>query len=137
MSSSDIRTDERSSLGLRAFRGYLEYAATLRLDAGSQTDRDPDSEFEIYVADALRSKGYEVVPQVGVGGFFIDIGIRHPSYSHGFLAGIECDGASYHSSRSAKDRDSLRQQILEELGWDIYRVWSTDWFNDPRGKLKN
>lgn len=136
MSASDIRTDERSSLGLRAFHGYLDYAATLRLDSGNPTTREPDSEFEIYVADALRSAGYEAVPQVGAGNYFIDVGVRHPSYPHGFLAGIECDGAMYHSAKSAKDRDALRQAVLEDLGWTIYRVWSTDWFNDPRGETQ-
>ena len=140
MSSSDIRTDERSSLGVKALRGYLDYAATLRLAAGYESEREPDSEFEIYVADALRQEGYEAVPQVGVqvgdGRFYIDIGVRHPSYPHGFLAGIECDGASYHSGKSAKDRDRLRQEVLEGLGWDLYRIWSTDWFNDSRGETK-
>ena len=136
MSASDIRTDERSSLGLQAFHGYLDYAATLRLDSGSPTTREPDSEFEVYVADALRSAGYEAVPQVGAGGYFIDVGVRHPLYRHGFLAGIECDGAMYHSAKSAKDRDALRQGVLEDLGWTIYRVWSTDWFNDSRGETQ-
>ena len=136
MAASDIRIDERSSLGLRAFHGYLDYAATLRLDSGSPSTREPDSEFEVYVADALRSAGYEAVPQVGAGGYFIDVGVRHPSYRHGFLAGIECDGAMYHSAKSAKDRDALRQGVLEDLGWTIYRVWSTDWFNDPQGETQ-
>jgi very-short-patch-repair endonuclease len=136
MSASDIRTDERSSWGLRAFHGYLDYAATLRLESGSMSDREPDSEFEVYVANALRSAGYEAIPQVGAGNYFIDIGVRHPSYPHGFLAGIECDGAMYHSGKSAKDRDALRQAVLEDMGWTIYRVWSTDWFNDPRGETQ-
>jgi len=140
MSSNDIRVDERSSLGVKAFRGYLNYAATLRLAPGYESDRLPDSEFEIYVADALRREGYEVVPQVGVkvgdGRFYIDIGVRHSAYPHGFLAGIECDGASYHSGKSAKDRDRLRQEVLEGLGWDLYRIWSTDWFNDSRGETR-
>jgi very-short-patch-repair endonuclease len=106
------------------------------LDSGTPTGRDPDSEFEVFVADALRSAGYEAVPQIGAGGYFIDLGVRHPSYPHGFLAGIECDGATYHSAKSAKDRDALRQGVLEDMGWTIYRVWSTDWFNDPRNETR-
>lgn len=54
----------------------------------------------------------------------------------GFLAGIECDGAMYHSAKSAKDRDALRQAVLEDMGWTIYRVWSTDWYNDPRSETQ-
>jgi hypothetical protein len=76
--------------------------------------------------------GCTPVPQVGVAGYFIDIGIRHPEWPHGYLLGVECDGATYHSAKSARDRDRLRQQVLEDLGWKLHRIWSTDWFNDPR-----
>jgi very-short-patch-repair endonuclease len=62
--------------------------------------------------------------------------VRDPASPATFLIGIECDGASYHSSRSARDRDILRQQVLEGLGWKIYRIWSTDWFRDPEGQTK-
>lgn len=60
------------------------------------------------------------------------IGVRHPQWPHGYILGIECDGAAYHSSKSARDRDRLREEILTNLGWEIYRIWSTDWFGDPR-----
>jgi very-short-patch-repair endonuclease len=87
--------------------------------------------FEEYVTQQLKSMGCEVVPQVGVSGYFIDIGVKHPKWPHGFIMGVECDGATYHSSKSARDRDRLRQEVLERLGWYIYRIWSTDWFSDP------
>ena len=64
-------------------------------------------------------------------GYFIDLGVKHPDYPYGFLMGIECDGAMYHSSKSARDRDRIRQDVLEGLGWKIYRIWSTDWFHNP------
>ena len=93
----------------------------------------PDSDFEIAVMDVLRGKGYEVVPQLGVAGFRIDIAVRHPTHKSGYLAAVECDGASYHSGVSVRDRDRIRQQILESLGWRnrIWRIWSTDWFRNP------
>ena len=72
--------------------------------------------------------------------YFIDVGVRHPDYDLGYICGVECDGASYHSSKSARDRDILRQEVLERLGWDIFRIWSTDWFRDSYGqteRLKN
>jgi len=69
--------------------------------------------------------------QVGVAGYFIDIGIKHPAWPHGFIMGVECDGRTYHSSKSARDRDRLREEVLTSLGWDLHRIWSTDWFNDP------
>ncbi len=89
-----------------------------------------DSPFEEAVATALENKGWQIVPQVGVSGFRIDIGIRHPDKPGAFLAGIECDGATYHRSAVARDRDLTRQLVLEGLGWNIRRVWSPDWWYD-------
>ena len=126
----DVKVTEKSSKGVIAFKSYLTYAhggATYDPGTGGETDSD----FEIFVADALRGAGYEVIYQVGVEGFRIDLGVRHESCPIGFIAGIECDGAPYHSGLSVRDRDHIRQTILENLGWNIYRVWSTDWFADP------
>lgn len=126
----DVKVTEKSSRGVTAFKSYLTYA-----HGGAQYDDasggETDSDFEIFVADALRGAGYEVVYQVGVENFRIDLGVRHKSCPVGFIAGIECDGAPYHSGLSVRDRDHIRQTILENLGWNIYRVWSTDWFADP------
>jgi very-short-patch-repair endonuclease len=83
----------------------------------------------------LRQKGFDVTPQVGVAGYFIDLAIKHPKRT-GYLLGVECDGATYHSSRSARDRDRLRQEVLERLRWNIYRIWSTDWFQNPEEELQ-
>jgi very-short-patch-repair endonuclease len=126
----DVKVTDKSSKGVIAFKSYLTYA-----HGGAQYDdasgAETDSDFEIFVADALRAGGYEVVYQVGVEKFRIDLGVRHASCPVGFIAGIECDGAPYHSGLSVRDRDHIRQTILENLGWNIYRVWSTDWFADP------
>jgi very-short-patch-repair endonuclease len=80
--------------------------------------------------------GYEAVPQVGVAGYFIDIGVRHAEWQYGFVLGVECDGVTYHSAKSARDRDRLRQENLERLGWRLHRIWSTDWFNSPDVKAR-
>lgn len=130
-----IRVDEKTPRGTRLLKSYLEFAATGRLDAGHTLYRDCESDFEQFVKERLEAHGYEVVAQVGVAGFRIDLGVRHPDWPYGFLVGIECDGAPYHSSLSARDRDRLRQQILEGLGWTIYRIWSTDWFGDQRREM--
>ena len=76
--------------------------------------------------------GFEAIPQVGVAGYFIDIGVKHPDWKYGFVLGVECDGKQYHSSNSARDRDRLRQEVLEGLGWSFHRIWSTDWFDNPK-----
>lgn len=94
---------------------------------------DFDSPFEEEVARLLATHGYRVTPQVGVRGYSIDLGVSHPSFPHGFLCGVECDGALYHSAKSARERDRLREDILRNLGWQLVRVWSTDWYHDRQG----
>jgi very-short-patch-repair endonuclease len=110
---------------------YLEYAGGYGRAAVEDVGPEIDSDFEAEVADRLRARGYQVDYQVGVSGFRIDLGVRHPDKPEMFLAGIECDGAQYHSSKSARDRDRLREEVLRGLGWNVLRVWSTDWFENP------
>ncbi|MDO9273338.1 MAG: DUF4011 domain-containing protein [Rugosibacter sp.] len=138
MSPSDIRIDGNTPRGVQALKDYLVYARDGLLEAPEITGKPFDSEFEISVAGMLTNKGYEVVPQLGVAGFFIDLAVRHPTRPGDFLACIECDGATYHSGLSVRDRDRLRQEVLERLGWEgkIYRIWSTDWFKDPNRQLE-
>lgn len=133
MRPEDIVSDNRTPEGTRALRNYLEFASTGVLSSNQETGLPPDSDFEVAVMDVLRGKGYEVTPQLGVAGFRIDIAVRHPDQLSGYLAAIECDGASYHSGVSVRDRDRIRQEILESLGWHgrIWRIWSTDWFRNP------
>lgn len=131
MMPADIRIDERSSRGVIALREYLDYAQTGRLESGKLSRRPPDSDFEIAVARLLENAGFEVDPQVGVAHYYIDLAVRHPR-NGSYLLGIECDGATYHSAKSARDRDRTREEALKALGWSLYRIWSTDWFADPR-----
>jgi very-short-patch-repair endonuclease len=122
--------------GATLLKRWLEFSATKRLgETPHNHDRagHTDSPFEDHVIETVRDLGYEAVPQVGVSSYFIDIGVKHPTYPLGYICGIECDGATYHSSKSARDRDRLREEVLNRLGWDLYRIWSTDWFRDPLG----
>lgn len=128
---------ERYSLrGRVALRNYLEYVQTGQLEQPGAPGEDVESPFEESVSDALRQHGVEVVPQVGVAGFRIDLGVVDPSSPGRYLLGIECDGATYHSARSARDRDRLRQEVLENLGWRIHRIWSLDWLNDRDKEIR-
>jgi hypothetical protein len=131
MRSADFAAEEHGNAGAFMLKRWLEYSKTGILQGGIETNREPDSPFEEYVIQQLKAIGCEPVPQVGVAGFFIDIGIRHPSWPHGFIMGVECDGATYHSSKSARDRDRYRQEVLEGLGRHLHRIWSTDWFENP------
>lgn len=130
----DIVLDRSTPEGTKALRHYLEYARTGSLTIAEETGREPDSDFEISVMNMLRLRGYEVTPQLGVAGYRLDIAVKHPDAVGSYLAAIECDGASYHSALSVRDRDRIRQEILEALGWRgrIWRIWSTDWFRTPR-----
>ena len=131
MRANDIRATPSTSEGVQVLRDYLEYAATGRIEVGQSTGAGVESPFEEHVMTRLLDKGYQVDPQVGVAGYRIDLGIKHQNYPHGYVLGIECDGATYHSSRSVRDRDRAREAVLRDLGWEIYRIWSTDWFSDP------
>jgi very-short-patch-repair endonuclease len=130
-----IQTTGSSAWGLRALKQYLVFARTGVLETPDEGGEQPTNDFERSVGNVLKENGFDVVPQVGVAGFFIDLAVRHPVKPGVFLVGIECDGASYHSGRSARDRDRLRQEILEKLGWRIYRVWSTDWFKNRETEI--
>ena len=134
MLPEDIVVDQTTPTGTIAFRDYLEYAKSGTLSRIEYGEREPESDFEIAVGNMLKDRGFEIVPQLGVSGFFIDIAVRNPDRRGEFLAAVECDGATYHSSASARDRDRIRQEILESLGWKdrIWRVWSTDWFYEPK-----
>ncbi len=129
MKPNDIQPKPNNP-GVDALRGFLEYAHTNKIEQGEVNKATADSDFEIMVARKLEENGFKAEPQVGVGNFRIDIGVKHPDFPYGYLAGIECDGAMYHSSYSARTNDHIRQTILEGFGWNIYRVWSTDWFTN-------
>lgn len=136
MRGSDVILTEKSSRGVSALKAYLEYAESGRHpDFGKITGREPDSDFEIAVANVLKQFGYKVQPQVGVAGFFVDIGVLHPNRDGEYILGIECDGATYHSARSVRDRDRLREEVLKRRGWQIYRIWSTDWFKNRETEI--
>lgn len=117
--------------GVRVLKEFLEYADRGTFTPGRGTGEEPGSDFERWFLSRLKAASYEAHPQVGVAGYRIDIGVVHPDKPGSYILGVECDGATYHSSKSARDRDRLRQDVLEGLNWTIYRVWSTDWYRDP------
>ncbi|MFN4128261.1 MAG: DUF3320 domain-containing protein [Paracoccaceae bacterium] len=122
--------------GPRVLKRFLDFAKTGIIDERLPTGLDADSPFEEDVADVIRSLGYEADAQVGSAGFRIDLGIRHPDRPGQYIAAIECDGATYHSALWARERDRLRQDILENLGWQFHRIWSTDWFHRRDSEIR-
>lgn len=135
MKPTDIQA-EGKAYGVAMLRAWLEFSHTGRITEVQGARRETDSPFEDFVIAQIEAAGYEAVPQVGASGYRIDIGVRHPDWPYGFILAVECDGAPYHSSRSSRDRDRLRQQVLEGLGWRFHRIWSTDWFRNPRRQIE-
>ena len=134
--ASDINPSSAVSAGPRLLRDFLDYAehGRLAVPAGRSAGAT-ESPFEHEVMTALVERGLQVVPQVGVGGYRIDLGVVDADAPGRFVCGIECDGVAYHSSETARDRDRLRHQVLEARGWTLLRVWSTDWFKDRAGQV--
>ncbi|XGI84692.1 DUF3320 domain-containing protein (plasmid) [Halorutilales archaeon Cl-col2-1] len=133
--ADELDVKSSSSRGVKSFKTFLDYAENGNLRSITEAGKDPESPFERSVIKFLQEEGYEVHPQVGSAGFRIDLAIADPENPGRYVLGIECDGASYHSSPVARERDRQRQEILEDRGWDIYRIWSTDWYrNRDRAK---
>ncbi len=129
-SSTDMDPNRLTSEGVRMLQRYLAYAESGGTDLGAVVrDRPPLNPFEIDVRDKLTAAGIPLVAQYGVSGFWIDFAAEHPTDRGRMVLAIEADGASYHSSHTARDRDRLRQQHLENLGWHFHRIWSTEWFH--------
>ncbi|MDO8727425.1 MAG: DUF3320 domain-containing protein [Candidatus Methanoperedens sp.] len=128
--AGDLSIDANSSFGLRALKVFLDYAENRKLHIIESKGEDTDSPFEDSIYEFLRDHGCDVRKQVGCGGYRVDLAIVSAKFPGRYILGIECDGAKYHSSPVARDRDRLRQQILEGLGWNLYRIWSTDWYRN-------
>jgi len=137
--ADQIDVNRSKAMGVRHLKAFLDFAERGAIALPAQDEGSVgalESPFEEAVAAQLEARGWEIVPQVGISGFRIDMGIRDPDRPGTYLAGVECDGATYHSSATARDRDKVREQVLRGLGWTILRVWSTDWWFDPAGAIE-
>ncbi|OLR59008.1 hypothetical protein BHF70_04840 [Anaerostipes sp. 494a] len=131
---TDIDIDRISAEGPKLLRAYIDFAingiSSLEREITESDITQHDSPFEKAVYDFLDRRGYKLATQVGCSGYRIDMAVKHPTISGQYVLGIECDGATYHSAKTARERDRLRQDVLENMGWKIYRIWSTDWIKD-------
>lgn len=115
--------------GPKLLRRYLEFVASGGANLGDTGGTDvPENPFERSIREALEAEGMKLIPQYGASKYRLDLVVQHPEEPGRFVMAIECDGATYHSSASARDRDQLRQAHLEAMGWSFHRIWSTDWF---------
>lgn len=137
MSDEDIDSDFASTRkGVFALKLFMHFARTGRMTLAESLGRDRHTVFEDQVAQAIHARGYQVHRDVGVSGLFVDIAVASPDQPERYLLAIECDGRSYRGARSARDRDRLRQSVLENQGWIVHRIWIGDWFNRPQEQLE-
>lgn len=135
LTAGDIDLARTSARGVRALKTFFTYAQTGTLDGGEARGAESASPFEHAVKGALAAAGHRVQERVGSSGFRLEMGVLDPARPNHYLLGVACDGPIYQSARSARDRDRLRQQVLENLGWKLHRIWSAAWFRDPEGEL--
>ncbi|WP_426667672.1 DUF3320 domain-containing protein [Mucilaginibacter sp. McL0603] len=136
ITSEDIKVTEASRFGIRALKSFLYFAQFSRFEKPDALIPDAIRPFEEEVTAQLTAKGYIVRNKIGSAGFYLDLTVVDPENPGRYIIGIECDGQAYASARSATDRDRLRTQILELFGWNIYRLWSTDWYRNPERELQ-
>ena len=142
ITGDDINLSRTQSIGVKYLKDYLDYAksggdiSTIYDAIDYSNDLDIDNPFEVSVSHQLELANIKAIPQVGQSGYKIDFGILDPDDDSKFLLAVECDGASYHSCATARDRARLRQGVLENLGWRFHRIWSTDWFQNHKREME-
>lgn len=145
---SELKVEETKNDGPRILKKYLEYAYAVSsgdketakqilhsfVDEGlSNENVNFNSELESQVYSALTAQGYEVHTQIGIGGYSIDLAVKKNGK---YILGIECDGAIYHNSKQARERDYHRQKYLESRGWKVHRIWSSNWWKNPQREIE-
>ena len=103
--------------------------------ANAERTEEPMNPFELAIYEEIRARGIDVIPQLGVSGYWIDFALIHPEKPGVYVLAVEADGATYHSMPTARERDRLRQEHLEAKGFIFHRVWSTDWFRNRRNEV--
>jgi very-short-patch-repair endonuclease len=127
----DMDPERSAAEGVKLLRQYLQYVESDGANLGDHVlDKPTLNPFEVDVRDTLLRHGLKLTAQYGTSGYWIDFAVQHPLQPGRYILAIECDGATYHSAQSARDRDRLRQEQLERQGWRFHRIWSTEWFHD-------
>jgi very-short-patch-repair endonuclease len=133
----DINPAASSAAGFQLMYRFIQFMASDGESFGDSPGRDVKmNAFEVNIYEELQARGLQLEPQWGVGGYHLDFAVKDPDVPGRFVMAIECDGAAHHSSSTARERDRLRQQQLERLGWKFHRIWSTDWFSDPGPQIE-
>ncbi|MCD8020647.1 MAG: AAA domain-containing protein, partial [Clostridiales bacterium] len=134
---NDITLKENSAEGVRLLHDYIFYAMQndYGLPAGQDMKDAPD-QFPEIIGEFIMENGYSIRRNVGESRYKVDIAVLHPSLPDTYIAGVECDGENYSSARTARDRDFLRKDIMETMGWHLYHVWSLAWYKNPENEKR-
>ena len=132
----DMEPGRSTARGVELLRQYLEFADSGGAHLEGEYREAPLNAFELDVMHRLTERGIPVIPQYGVAGYHIDFASQHPDYPGSMVLAIEADGASYHSGHTARERDRLRQENLEDKGWRFHRIWSTAWFRNRDAEVE-
>lgn len=135
ISDEDIDLERGKGKGVVAFKLFLHYARTGRLTITEPQNQQSQMVLEQQIAEALKERGYNVHPRIGTAGLFVDLAVSATEFPGRYVLGIECDGKSYKNAQSAHDRDRLRRAVLEDQGWILHRIWSSDWFHRPQAEM--
>jgi hypothetical protein len=136
ITADDINTTATTKFGIRALKSFLYFAQHGKFDVDQDVPVLTERPFEQMVADRLTASGYTVRNKVGSEGFFIDLAVVDTEHPGRYLLGIDCDGEAYGQSKSARDRDRLRKQVLQGIGWKMYHIWSTEWYRNPEREFQ-
>ena len=131
----ELKVGADSPFGVRSLQIFLQFAESGQLSKSHEKEQEQNFAFGALLHQAIQRLGYQVATRVGSQGYYIDLAIRHPDNPDKFVLALEYDGAGYYEAASARDRERLRQSVLEGLGWSFERIWSTDWFRDPEAEL--
>jgi hypothetical protein len=135
ITSEDIKISESARFGIRALKSFLYFAQYAKFDKPEAIIPNEVRPFEEEVANQLSKAGHTIRQKVGSPGFYLDLAVVDPEHPGRYILGIICDGKAYDSAASATDRDRLRAQVLELFGWNLYQVWSADWYRNPSREL--
>ena len=132
LKSNDIKITENSSRGVKSLKAFLNYIETglLKKSYEENLEQVNKNGFEISIINILNKYGYEAVSNLGVSGVFIDLAVKSSKNPNDFVLAIECDGSNYNNSKSLRDRERLKNDVLKNLGWNLYRIWSADWYKN-------
>lgn len=136
ITSDDLHTTATTKFGIRALKSFLYFAEHGKFDQELDVAIPEERPFEQMVADKLTAAGFTVRNKVGSEGFYLDLAVVDPEHPGRYLIGIDCDGESYRKSKSARDRDRLRKQVLQGIGWKMYQIWSTEWYRNPEREFQ-